>query len=520
MSSSSQKFSQSKIKRNQDAAALITPPEDKNPGKVLIKTKSTPMIDTGLKSVNSPSIASADILTRADWIEYFNNLKKENKILTPTALNPLKEENMKLRSTQEELVSSFNSLASNVLTPNVLNSLQDRNDKLEANQLEISKSVNDLLNNAVSKNEMNTTKQQIANVQNSENTIKEEIKELETRFSWLSDSMNEQRVSLERRMDKILEQMSNMNFNRNDNKALQEKFEFLEKKILDLEEKLSNCMVVIERQQQIINSSEEKVNNCINVINSQQQAIDFLLNDSNSLQSKFYNNNDSLKRVADAIMSLVNSINLRSSDVRMNVDNDLLIKTPYPLDPKVDPYSGNTRDAPQFVETVRNLFKTYNFNEEKKLFFLSTHMGAENVWYNFVRNDDLGNPRTADEILDLFEETFVTKLSIQEYTNKWLNLKLTPGKEYDYLEKFKYYLSFNSNTPISVVHAVMLGQIPKEYMDEIQELDDVQRVQDLYEGILKVKRDREEKKRIDKSRGTEQKKWTNSVQKPKEETKN
>jgi len=33
---------------------------------------------------------------------------------------------------------------------------------------------------------------------------------------------------------------------------------------------------------------------------------------------------------------------------------------------------------------------------------------------------------------------YVSKLSLQEYINFLMNLKLTWGKEYEYLDKFKY----------------------------------------------------------------------------------
>ena len=65
----------------------------------------------------------------------------------------------------------------------------------------------------------------------------------------------------------------------------------------------------------------------------------------------------------------------------------------YPVFPNIAPYSGNRIDAPQFVETVRNLFKTSNYDDEQKNFFLSTHMGSEYNWYGFNKLDSDGNPR-------------------------------------------------------------------------------------------------------------------------------
>ncbi len=45
-------------------------------------------------------------------------------------------------------------------------------------------------------------------------------------------------------------------------------------------------------------------------------------------------------------------------------------------------------------------------------------MGPEYNWYKFNKLDNKGNARNPETVLDLFEETFVTKLSIQEYTNR------------------------------------------------------------------------------------------------------
>ena len=92
-------------------------------------------------------------------------------------------------------------------------------------------------------------------------------------------------------------------------------------------------------------------------------------------------------------------------------------------------------------------------------------------------------------------------LSLKEYTNLWMNLKLTWGKEYEYLDKFKYYLSFNQHTPFSIVQSVMMNQVPKEIADELQKLDESSTVQDLYDCVIRLKREKEEKKRLDKSRG-------------------
>jgi len=47
----------------------------------------------------------------------------------------------------------------------------------------------------------------------------------------------------------------------------------------------------------------------------------------------------------------------------------------------------------------------------------------------FNKFDGDRNLLKPEEVLDLFEETFVRKLSFQEYTNLWMNLKLIWGME-------------------------------------------------------------------------------------------
>jgi len=127
--------------------------------------------------------------------------------------------------------------------------------------------------------------------------------------------------------------------------------------------------------------------------------------------------------LAQTINDLSRKIHVRNYGAALDESVDLPTTTSYPVFPSIPPYSGNRVDAPQFVETVRKLFKTSNYDDEQKNFFLSTHMGPEYNWYNFNKLDSDGNSRKPETVLDLFEETFVTKLSIQEYTNRWMNLR-------------------------------------------------------------------------------------------------
>ena len=88
-------------------------------------------------------------------------------------------------------------------------------------------------------------------------------------------------------------------------------------------------------------------------------------------------------------------IDSRPIGVNYSKNNDVIMSynPSYPVFPNIAPYSGNYIDAPQFVETVRNLFKTSNYDDEQKNFFLSTHMGSEYNWYGFNKLDSDGNPR-------------------------------------------------------------------------------------------------------------------------------
>jgi len=49
----------------------------------------------------------------------------------------------------------------------------------------------------------------------------------------------------------------------------------------------------------------------------------------------------------------------------------------------------------------------------------------------------------------------------------------------------------------------MINHVPKEVADELQKLDESSTVQDLYDCVIRLKREKEEKKRLDKSRGVD-----------------
>jgi len=59
----------------------------------------------------------------------------------------------------------------------------------------------------------------------------------------------------------------------------------------------------------------------------------------------------------------------------------------------------------------------------------------------------------------------------------------------------------------------MVSQVPKEIGDELQKLDETANIQDLYDYILRMKRERDDKKRLDKSRGIDSKRWASYTQK-------
>ncbi|OUM69830.1 hypothetical protein PIROE2DRAFT_2262 [Piromyces sp. E2] len=248
------------------------------------------------------------------------------------------------------------------------------------------------------------------------------IEDLKARCTWLSESLIEQRSSLENNLTALAEHV----------------------------QKGNSC-----------NAQESKLNQYVELINQQQQVIEFLLHKSEMSEKD-------------------NSINFRE------------------IFPNISPYSGNRSDAPQFVKIVRKLFQTSNYNDEQKNFFLSTHMGSEYNWYDFNKVDNEGNSRKPEDVLNLFKETFVIKLSLQEYINRWMNLNLTWGKEYDNLAKF--------------------NQVLKEISYEIQKLDEFSTVQDLYDCILKLKREKDEMKRLYKSRGVDSRKWPSSSSKSAKET--
>ena len=367
------------------------------------------------------------------------------------------------------------------------------------------------------------------------------IEDLKARCTWLSDSLIEQRSTLENKFNVLAEQFKKINTSSaqdlsNSVTQLNNKVTVLEGQlnqymttteqqrqiISNTEEKLNQYIALTEQQRQVISNTEVKLSQYIELINQQQQAIEFLLQ-----KREMYEQDNSISYLTKAIENLSMKMDSKPVSVNYNDGNDVIMSynSSYPVFPNIAPYSGNRIDAPQFVETVRNLFKASNYDDEQKNFFLSTHMGSEYNWYGFNKLDGDGSPRKPEEVLDLFEDTFVRKLSLQEYTNLWMNLKLTWGKEYEYLDKFKYYLSFNQHTPFSIVQSVMISQVPKELSDELQKLDESSTVQDLYDCVIRLKREKEEKKRLDKSRGIDTKRWVNSSTKigedsTKKETKN
>jgi len=347
-------------------------------------------------------------------------------------------------------------------------------------------------------------------MQQRENEMRATIEDLKAKCNWLADSLKEQRKSLEDQILALTTKFQNINLiNSNE---LKNTIVNLNHKEDSLETTVNQFRTITERQQQTIAETENKMNNYVELINHQQQAIEFLLH-----KNELFERNSDTNALVQAISELSKKINVKPNGFTLEEGMEVATGNSYPVFHNIPPFSGNRVDAPQFVETVRKLFKASNYDDEQKDFFLSTHMGPEYNWYNFNKLDNDGNARKPEMVLDLFEETFVTKLSIQEYTNRWMNLKFTWGKEYDYLSNFKYYLSFNQSTPFSVVQSVMVNQVPKEIGDELQKLDENSSVQDLYDCIIRMKRERDDKKRLDKSRGFDSKKWANITQKPSEE---
>jgi len=119
-------------------------------------------------------------------------------------------------------------------------------------------------------------------------------------------------------------------------------------------------------------------------------------------------------------------IDSRPIGVNYSKNNDVIMSynPSYIVFPNIAPYSGNRIDTPQFVETVRNLFKTSNYDDEQRT------SSYQFIWDpNIIGMDLISSTVMITHLslkkFDLFEETFVTKLSLKEYTNFWMNLKLT-----------------------------------------------------------------------------------------------
>jgi len=92
-----------------------------------------------------------------------------------------------------------------------------------------------------------------------------------------------------------------------------------------------------------------------------------------------YEKDNSISFLTKAIENLSMKMDSKPVSVNYNDDNDVIMcyNSSYPVFPNIAPYSGNRIDVPQFVETIRNLFKASNYDDKQKNFFLSTHMGSE-----------------------------------------------------------------------------------------------------------------------------------------------
>lgn len=84
------------------------------------------------------------------------------------------------------------------------------------------------------------------------------------------------------------------------------------------------------------------------------------------------------------------------------------------------------------------------------------------------------------------------------------------GNGIEYLYKFKYYLNFNQHTPFSIDQSVIINQVLKEFSYELQKVDEYSRIKGLYNCIIRLKREKEEKYRLEKSRGIDTKRYVNS----------
>ncbi|OUM60378.1 hypothetical protein PIROE2DRAFT_13887, partial [Piromyces sp. E2] len=434
-------------KRSKDEASLVTPASASNPPKVTKVNIPTPTTSSTGFSTPLLGIDSPVSFIRSNFLKFAEDWRQRNNILTPSALQPIQKQNVQLQQQNEQL--------------------QQQNNKLEANQQMLADVIKSVQENTVTKNEIILTQEEFSKMKQKETEMNATIEDLKARCTWLSESLIEQRSSLENKLTALAEQVQKVNSC--NVQEVNHTIGQLNNKVTSLETQINQYMVLTEQQRQVIDNTENKLNQYVELINQQQQVIEFLLH-----KSEMSEKDNSINYLAQSIENLSRKLDAKPMSVNYTENHDAVMSysSPYPVFPNISPYSGNRSDAPQFVETVRKLFQTSNYNDEQKNFFLSTHMGPEYNWYGFNKVDNEGNARKPEDVLNLFEETFVTKLSLQEYTNRWMNLKLTWGKEYDYLAKFKYYLSFNQHTPFSIVQSVMISHDPKEISDEIQKLDE------------------------------------------------
>ncbi|OUM61269.1 hypothetical protein PIROE2DRAFT_12763, partial [Piromyces sp. E2] len=219
-------------------------------------------------------------------------------------------------------------------------------------------------------NEIILTQEEFSKMKQKETEMNATIEDLKARCTWLSESLIEQRSSLENKLTALAEQVQKVNSC--NVQEVNNTIGQLNNKVTILETQINQYMVLTEQQRQVIDNTE-----------------------SNEMSEK----DNSINYLAQSIENLSRKLDAKPMSVNYTENHDAVMgySSPYPVLPNISPNSGNRSDAPHFVETVRKLFQTSNYNDEQKNFFLSTHMGPEYNWYGFNKVDNEGNARKPED---------------------------------------------------------------------------------------------------------------------------
>ena len=239
-------------KRSKDAASLITPPSASNPPKVSKINIPTPGTDSSSFPTPLLGIDSPVSFIRNNFLSYMEDWKKRYNILTPSALQPLQQHNTQIEANQQLLADAIKTVQENAATKEEITTTQQEFSKIKEE-------------NVATKREITLTQEEFLKMKQREEEMSATIEDLKTRCTWLSESLIEQRSSLEVKLNALVEKVTKI-----DTGSAQEvnrTIEQLNGKINNLEAQVNQYMVVTEQQYQIITCKQNIIFFILNIKN-------------------------------------------------------------------------------------------------------------------------------------------------------------------------------------------------------------------------------------------------------------